>query len=83
MVRLRTTTTLMGLAGPEQWRTSTLSTKQARAGFSHVLCGSDEIQKIGGDVGQSADDENGPNHWITHRFCLFVLVLRQFPVSLI
>lgn len=36
MVDLRTTTMLMGLAGPGQWRTSTLSTKHHRAGFSHV-----------------------------------------------
>lgn len=68
MAHLRTTTTLMGLAGPELWRTSTLSTKPRRAGFSRVFSGLDEMQKDGGDMGRSANDENGPNHWITHCF---------------
>lgn len=63
---------LMGLAGPGLWRTSTLSTKRPGAGFSHVLSDMDEMQKAGGDTGRSSDDENGPNHWITHHFvCLF------------
>lgn len=71
-VRLRTTTTLMGLAGPEQWRTSTLSTKPPRA-VTHVLSGLDEMQEAGGVMGRCADDENGPNLWITHCFvCLFL-----------
>lgn len=51
MVHPRTTTTLMGLVGPELWRTSTLSTKPPRAGFSHVSSELDEMQKVGGDVG--------------------------------
>lgn len=73
MVHLRTTTMLRGLAGPEQWRTSTLSTNGPTAVYSCVFSGLDEMLKVGGDMGSSADEENGPNHWITRRFvCLFL-----------
>lgn len=51
---------LMGLVGPEQWRTSTLSTKTPRA-VTHILSGLDEMQEAGGVKRQCADDENGPN----------------------
>lgn len=50
MVHLMTTTTLTGLAGPEQWRTSTLSTERPRAGLSNAFSGLDEMQEAGGDM---------------------------------
>lgn len=76
MVHPRTTTMLMGLAGLEQWRTSTLSTKRPMAGFSHVFSGLEvtwdnlvmvkKVQILGSPV------------------VLFVcFVSRQFPVALI
>lgn len=56
MVHLRTTTTLTGLVGREQWRTSTLSTKMS---VWSCFSGLDEVQKVGDDFGKCFDhDEN-------------------------
>lgn len=53
VVHLRTITTLMGLGGPEQWRTSTLSTKWPNAVFSHLAVIVSLGLDVGHDMGQS------------------------------
>lgn len=63
---------LMGPAGPGQWRTSTLSTKWPRAGLSHV-------SEVTWDT--LGDDENGPNHWITHYVCFSFKAVFCFFIS--
>lgn len=70
VVHLKTITMPMGLGGPEQWRTSTLSTKWPSAVFSHVFSGLDEMQKVEDNMGQSVNDD-GKSSNIVLFVCFF------------
>lgn len=75
VVHLRTTTTLMGPAGPELWRTSTLSTKWPMTGFSRVISGQDVKQEV--VTWDTAVSQNAPDHWITRYFVFTDQVERE------
>lgn len=65
----------MGLAGPELWKTSTLFTKQTRAGLSNLLSDKRRCRKFK-VTGCSVHEENGPNPWSTKLFVSLFLFLR-------